>query len=79
MSDSRSHAADMEDEDETCKYGFVSKYFDDCKCDGCVKDRAKWERAISYSDSVKYKVLDLLAKTPREEWKYIKVIMVNFE
>jgi hypothetical protein len=29
----------MEDEEITCRHGYVSRYFSTCECAGCINDR----------------------------------------
>jgi len=54
MGDSRSWAAEKEDEITTCKHGHESKYFDRCMCDGCVSDRS----VQKYRDGLKNKCVN---------------------
>lgn len=39
MGDSRSWAAEKEDEITVCIHGAESRYFDTCRCEGCKADR----------------------------------------
>lgn len=58
MGDSRSWAADREDEIIVCKHGGKSKYFDDCMCDGCISDRSVDE----YRKGLKKKIVSHFEK-----------------
>lgn len=77
MGSSRSWAADMEDEETTCKYGVVTKYFDTCRCEGCNSDRRLWAEVQIKADSVRSKAVDLFSKTPKEDWGKIVSIRIK--
>ena len=77
MGSSRSWAADMEDEIVVCKYGKESKYFDDCKCDGCKVDRAHREAADAMSWRVKSIALEFFDKLPRDQWDKVVSIRIK--
>jgi len=77
MGDSRSWAAEMEDETTTCKYGVTSPYFDNCTCEGCEKDYDKEYRIKLIARNISYHIEELLEKTPEHLWKNITSIKVS--
>lgn len=77
MGSSRSWAAYMEDEVTICKYGVESKYFDNCKCDGCKVDRAHRAEAETMSWRVKDKALELFISLPKEDWDKVVSIRIK--
>ena len=62
MGDTRSWAADKEDENRTCPHGTVNKYFDHCKCAGCEKDRAESEIISRTTNSLRFEISEALRK-----------------
>ncbi len=77
MGSTRSWVADMEDEDTTCKYGVVSKYFDDCRCEGCKADRVLWGEVLDMSNKIKYIAIAFFSKTPREDWDKVVSLRIK--
>mgnify|MGYP000742778640 CR=1 FL=1 len=67
MGDTRSWAAEKEDETKTCKYGKVRKYFDKCTCDGCRVEKAESDRLEQlikdFSYDLKIKLKDMHPST----------------
>jgi hypothetical protein len=77
MGSSRSWAADMEDEEKTCKFGVVTKYFDTCVCVGCKALRQRDSRLDIKAREVMYIARELFAKTPDEQWDNITSIKLK--
>ena len=72
MGDSRSWAADREDEDKTRRHGAVTKYFDRCRCPGCLADSAERLRVAGMVDQLKRAAEQALEKEApeRRQWRF---------
>ncbi len=57
MGDSRSWAAEKEDEITVCRHGAESLYFDRCTCDGCSVDAEKSRAEQKLADTVRSQFL----------------------
>lgn len=77
MGDSRSWAADMEDEIKTCKFGVKSRYFDKCTCSGCTALSERNSRIQQKINDVKYAAQKVFQETPDDLWHTIKSIKIK--
>jgi len=77
MGSTRSWAADVEDDDKTCKHGVVSKYFDTCYCDGCKSDRILWGEVCSMGDRIRSIAIDFFSKTSKEDWDKVVSLRIK--
>jgi hypothetical protein len=75
MGDSRSWAADKEDEIVTCKYGNTRKYFDkncgrECQC---ALDNARYREDRFKAECLTSKLVDVILSLPEEDRKNLTV------
>lgn len=81
MGDSRSWAADMEDEMRKCKHGKYYAYFSICQCQGCKDDREETERVTLAKNVIRQKFRkrldEILDTLPEKDWN--KIISVNIK
>jgi hypothetical protein len=72
MGDSRSWAADHEDEEKICSYGVTTKYFEQCICAGCKQDAKDYQEISNMADRIRTAAIDTLRKENKStrQWRY---------
>ena len=72
MGDTRSWGADRENDDKTCRHGAVTKYFDCCRCPGCLADAKERERVSHMVNRIKRAAEQALEKEApeRRQWRF---------
>ncbi len=77
MGDSGTWGRDKEDEDKTCTFGVVTKYFEKCSCVGCKALAERNSRIFTRAAQVEQLAFKLFRETPDEMWDSITCIKIK--